>query len=195
MKLLQSVQRQFALMGVNRQQLTQKYRINHKVLLFFFSYTCNITTFSLFMYHECNTFQKYAESFFNISTDVLVTLCYANVVFRVDGFFLFIDSCTDIVAGRKWNKKVLLEISNQQSLLSAYPIINIENFPGLGRPVSKAIYDEFSQLIEKWSDITSLALAKGTPICLILPKSLVSFALYFTTDSADKSFLLPLPMW
>lgn len=53
------------------------------------------------MYYEDNTFQEYTESFYVTSTDVLVALCYANVVFRVDGFFKFIDYSAEIVASSK----------------------------------------------------------------------------------------------
>lgn len=180
-------------MGIILQQLTQKNPINRTILLIFVSYTCNIISYCVFMYYEANTFQEYTESFYVTSTDVLVALCFANVVFRVDGFFKFIDACVEIVASSEWNLKknlgIILFIESVQLM------IKIQNVPGQQCPGSKAIYDEIDQQIEKWSEIIRLAAGKGTPICLILPKSLLSFFLYFATDSGSESFLLPLPMW
>lgn len=80
-------------------------------------------------------------------------------------------------------------------MLNVKPMVESQNISGLKYPGSKAIYDENNQQIEKWSEIIRLAAGKGTPICLILPKSLLSFFLYFATDSGRESFFLPLPMW
>lgn len=190
MKFFQSVQSQFAMMGIILQQLTQKNPFNRTILLIFFSYTCNIISYCIFMYYEANTFQEYTESFYVTSTDVLVALCYASVVFRVDGFFKFIDACVKLVASSKWNFN-----ENLQIIIECKPMGENQNVPGQKCPGSKVIYDENKQLIEKWSEIIRLAAGKGTPICLILPKSLLSFFLYFATDSGRKSFFLPLPMW
>lgn len=75
------------------------------------------------------------------------------------------------------------------------PMINNENILGLQCPGSKVIYDETDRQIEKWSEFIRLGAGKGTPICLILPKSLLSFSLYFATSLGSESFFLPMPMW
>lgn len=98
MKLYQSVQRQFAVLGINSQLLIQKYPFNRTILLMFFSYICNIISFCIFMYYDVNTFREYTDSIYVTSTDVLVVICFGNVVFGVAGFFKFIDNCVELVA-------------------------------------------------------------------------------------------------
>ena len=98
MKLFQSVQRQFAELGINSQQLIQTYPFNRTILLISFSYVCNIISYSSFMYYEANTFREYTDSVYVTSTNVLVAICFAIVVLQVEGFFKFISCCVEIVA-------------------------------------------------------------------------------------------------
>lgn len=191
MKLYQSAQRQFALLGISSQLLIQKYPFNEKILLMSFSYICKIISFCMFMYYNVNTFREYTDSIYVTSTVVLIVICYANVVFRVAGFFKFIDSCDEIVATSEWSWNCLIKTI----WWSVQSLIEIENISGLKYPGSEALYGETNRQIEKWSEYIEFAAAKMTPICLILPKSLASFIFYLTTDLGSESFDLPLPMW
>lgn len=68
----------------------------------------------------------------------------------------------------------------------------IENNESLS---SKAIYDKTNQQIEKWCKIIYSAVAKITPICIILLRCIVCFFVYSTTDLQNDAFELPLLMW
>lgn len=60
---------------------------------------------------------------------------------------------------------------------------------------SKAIYDETNRQADKWSKIICLAVAKITPICMVLPQCIISLLVYSTTDLGYDAFELVLPMW
>lgn len=49
--------------------------------------------------------------------------------------------------------------------------------------------------IEKLSKITDILLTKFVPLGLILPKSIASFFIYFTTELGEDAFVMPTPTW
>lgn len=50
--------------------------------------------------------------------------------------------------------------------------------------------------MEKWSKIIYFGIAKVLPICIVLPKMVISFALYFASDDSENDvFILPFPAW
>lgn len=49
--------------------------------------------------------------------------------------------------------------------------------------------------MEKLSELVDLVVVKFSVPCLILPKAIVSYYLYFTTGFRSDAFDLPLPMW
>lgn len=65
---------------------------------------------------------------------------------------------------------------------------------GLENPISKKIYEEANQQIEKWSKILNMLMRKVTTPCLALPKFIVSFVIYFATDLGNDAFQLQYPM-
>lgn len=62
-------------------------------------------------------------------------------------------------------------------------------------PKSKAILDEMTRLLEKWSVIGHFTIAIMTPICILCPNVIISYVVYFTTDAGNEAFELPLPAW
>ena len=70
-----------------------------------------------------------------------------------------------------------------------------ENFLGSQNPASKTIYVKVIHLIDKLSRFANLCILKVTLPCLILPRYVASFYIYFTTDVGNDAFELPLTMW
>lgn len=66
---------------------------------------------------------------------------------------------------------------------------------GLEYPEWETTYVQINEKIEKWSEIIHFVIAKLTPLCLILPKFIVSLSIYFTIVSETVELELPLPMW
>lgn len=62
-------------------------------------------------------------------------------------------------------------------------------------PQSKAIFLKSSQLVERLSEIVFTVLVKVVVQCSVLPQCIVSFGVYFITDSGSESFQLPVPFW
>lgn len=75
-------------------------------------------------------------------------------------------------------------------------ILNL-NFYDLGRKYAKseALFFETSQQVERLSEIVFTVLMKVAVPCFILPKCIVIFVVYFTTDLESDLFQLPYPLW
>lgn len=66
---------------------------------------------------------------------------------------------------------------------------------GLLNPTPKIKYDEINHKIEKWCKIIDLVTIKISPPTVFLPKLIIGFFNYFTTDLQNDAFKLPNPMW
>lgn len=66
---------------------------------------------------------------------------------------------------------------------------------GLENPPSKAICEKTNELVENLSKVVIFACKYGLGPCIVTPKVIVSFFMYFTTDAGNDAFDLPIPMW
>lgn len=67
--------------------------------------------------------------------------------------------------------------------------------PGAENPKSTKMYENNVHLVEKVSEIIYfIAINIGVP-GFLLPKLIVSYFVYFTTDSGRDAFELPFDMW
>lgn len=62
-------------------------------------------------------------------------------------------------------------------------------------PASMDIYIKTDKLVEKLTKIMYFLLTRVSAPSFVLPKFFASFFLYFTTDTGNNAFELPLPMW
>lgn len=62
-------------------------------------------------------------------------------------------------------------------------------------PTSKAVYQHANHLVEKLSRIGYFLIAIVSPVCIVFPKAIVSYFMYFATDLGIEAFELPLFYW
>lgn len=62
-------------------------------------------------------------------------------------------------------------------------------------PKSKRKYEKTNRNMEKWSEIVYFLTVKVTVVCLIGPRFVVSFFVYFTTNLGADAFELPILTW
>lgn len=74
-------------------------------------------------------------------------------------------------------------------------VVNCNCFLGSENPTSKEIYVKMSQLIEKCSKIGFFVMGKLTPVCWIIPKAVICYFDYFTTDLGSEVWELPVFFW
>lgn len=66
---------------------------------------------------------------------------------------------------------------------------------GLENPTLKAMHERTNDIVEKCTKIGSFAIKNVIVLCLLLPKVIVNFFIYLTTDSGNDVFDLPVPIW
>lgn len=66
---------------------------------------------------------------------------------------------------------------------------------GCKYPKSRRFFLKTRRQVERLSDVVFKAVIKIAVQFLMLPKCLVSYGVYFMTDSGSDSFELPVPMW
>lgn len=62
-------------------------------------------------------------------------------------------------------------------------------------PFSKTKYGVINHKIEKWYKIIDIVTVKVSPPTIFLPKLIIGYFNYFTTDLGNAAFKLPNPMW
>lgn len=66
---------------------------------------------------------------------------------------------------------------------------------GQNDPKSMALFSKTNQQVERFSEIIYMLGMKVILQCVMLPKIIVSYAIYFITDSGSDAFQLPIPLW
>lgn len=87
-----------------------------------------------------------------------------------------------------------IEILKNFSCIS--PLYNTINCKlGIIIPTSNAIYEETNRLVEKSTKNGFFILKYVIAPIFVLPKAIVCFSIYFTTDLGNNAFELPVPIW
>lgn len=68
-------------------------------------------------------------------------------------------------------------------------------FAGITNPKFTEIYAKAIEQVEKLSWFFNLAFTKVTIVFVAIPSFIISFVLYFGTDSESYAFRLPFPVW
>lgn len=66
---------------------------------------------------------------------------------------------------------------------------------GLNNPNSKKLYNTVSENLEKWSRIIDLAVAKLSPIFMVLPGLIATVYAYFTGNLNEENIRMGLSFW
>lgn len=66
---------------------------------------------------------------------------------------------------------------------------------GLESSKMKALYEKTNQRVEKYSRIGAFVTVCVIVPSFMLPKAIVSFFMYFTSDVGNDAFNLPVPIW
>lgn len=190
MQLFQFIQMKWLLLGVGPNQ----YPLNRKILMGIFLYSVGISLCCLFISRVAQDFIELTNAIYQTTAMMFGAVCVTNFAFRMAKFFEFISSCERLVNKSKFNRrrnKSFYQVSELiQTIFALLRLIS-----GLGNPTSTAIYTKVNQKIEKWTKTIHLFMVEVTAVLFIFPKLIMSYVLYYTTDTGGESFELPFPMW
>lgn len=91
LKAFRTIQKHFALMGINPKLMTQSYPINGHVLKYLLSLIVGLTFICVYICYNVDTFAEYTQFFFVGSAGLLVIFALLIAIFKVKKLFEFIN--------------------------------------------------------------------------------------------------------
>lgn len=164
----------------------QNHPFNWRNLLILVVFVIGLILICSFLFVVASTFKEYTESIYVSSVGILIFSMYLNVIWNKANIFQFIDCWEKIADKSKFLKIFQVEIQH---------CLFIIIFSGSKNPSSKAIYVKVVNQVEKLRRFIHFAFLKVTLPCIVLPKNIFCFYIYFTTDAGNDAFELPLPIW
>lgn len=91
MKIFQSIQEYFVMLGIDQHQSIQKHPLNAKNLVAFFTFGCSVIFTFIFTFYVAESLVEYANSILMGSMFLMITIVFAVNVFSMKNMFTFID--------------------------------------------------------------------------------------------------------
>lgn len=181
MTIFQSAQKYFGIVGISSHNVFQK--LNTKSVGTFIIFGQALISNYVFLLHEAGSFREYTDSFYATATVTLGAINFSIAVWKMAETFKFIENCEDIIGKSKSRISMYIQRLMQPS------------FVGLENPSSRAIYEEIVRQIEKMCEALNFIIIYISTPCVMLPKCMLSFFAYFTTDLGSGAFELPFNVW
>lgn len=103
MKIFQSIQIYFAMLGIRLPQQNQKYSFNVKSLLVLFQLFVPIIFYHGYQIHKSQNFEEYTKVFYETATVAIATFDFIILVWWADKLYKFIAHFEIIIQKSKWN--------------------------------------------------------------------------------------------
>lgn len=101
MIIFQSIQKYFAILGINPPENIEKRILNPKNTFGLIFFGALIISTDEFLFYEANTFQEYTDSFYATCTIALCGANFAIVVWKASKVIEFIENVQEIIRGRE----------------------------------------------------------------------------------------------
>lgn len=111
MKILQSAQRDLAVLGLGPRQFAQKFPLNGINAYAFFILFSMLNSASLFLLIEAKTFQELTYSVYAISSIILVLVVYVLAWWKLDQFYTLVKHVERIIDQSRFDRRKKLFIS------------------------------------------------------------------------------------
>lgn len=195
MKIFETVRKHYAILGISpSNQWSQNRPFDGKILLGFLLFGCNLASQTVYIYRVADDFKEYMMCICSISATFTMFVCFAAVFYRKAQLFECFGNMEKSIDARKtvWSHHYCARLNGQ---FQAQNILNILIYLDSKDAETKAIALKNIQRVERLSEITFTVVMKVIVQCMALPKCIVSFGVYFFTDSGSDSFQLPFPLW
>lgn len=102
MKVFQAIQKSFAFIGIEPEQVSKEYPINGRIVTTFFILAATTASANIFLWYEASNFKELADSFYATSTVTVATINFVIFVWNMKAFFQFINNLESFIARREW---------------------------------------------------------------------------------------------
>lgn len=92
MKVFQTIQKQFAILGISSPRPPiQKYPFNERIYFGFLLFGCSTVSKFVYIFHVASGFIEYVECVSVISGSIIIIVCFGAIVFRKSTIFESVD--------------------------------------------------------------------------------------------------------
>lgn len=189
MEIFQANKKYFAILGLTANQLVQTHLYNKKKIGGVFIFCLSIVSHILNILVVANNFMEYIECISTTYSVIVVATSYFTIAFNTEKLFEIFDSTEQLVNKSEYpfQHKAMHFQHDEQFWKNSTGIVEY--------PASKKSFIKINHLVEKCSETIYFAVVKVSPQCVIYPKFIISYMLYFATDLGRDSFELPFPIW
>ena len=101
MRLFQSSQRDFVILGIGPYDPTQKNQFNKNIFLYLFLCVLSLILTGAFLVFEADTFEEYTEGIYMFSASILSPLAAVSIAIKVQTLFTLIKRCENMLDASK----------------------------------------------------------------------------------------------
>lgn len=186
MKIFQEVQKNLAVLGLIPNQRQHKHwHLDWRAIFGVIKCLADIITIAVYVFTRAESIEEYMDSIFVLSVLISITMSYISVIFRSDILFKMIETAENESSFSK-----CCDLTFVQVFINTQFLLGVNNNPSL-----QPMYDKFNRIIEKSCEIIYLAATYVVVPGFVLPKVIVSYHTYFTTDAGSAAFELPFVAW
>lgn len=103
MKILQSLQINLGIMGIEANQLTKSHPFNGKNVSTLLILIISSTSANIYLFYEAESFREYTDAFYSTCTVTVCCINYMLIVWNMRRMFAFITNLENIILKRKSN--------------------------------------------------------------------------------------------
>lgn len=190
MKILQTIQRQFALLDIVPSN--QTHRLSNKILLGFSSILCSIVSQLMYIFRVASGIMDYMGCICSMFASINMFVSFAAIVSKRALIFQNLETIENLIDS---SKTVSCSVIHNFLIWIEFHSASINVFLGCKYPKSRKFFLKTNRQVERLSEISFMLQMKVFVQCFMLPKFIASIGLYFITDSGNDALQLPIPMW
>lgn len=187
MKILESILRDYAALGLGSGQLTQKHPLNSINAKTFSIFCFALISSTLYMLHDADSFEEYTISVFDISTLLGTISFYINSLWKNLQFHGVIEYAEKMINESKFDLFFDLYWNWHKA--------NCAHILGVNNPESNANYVQATLLADKCSEIIHFLMEKIFVNGIVVPNFMFYYYNYYFTDLERDAFELVVPIW
>lgn len=97
MKLFQTIQNKFAILGISSHQSTQEQPFNQRIILVYLIYGCSCILSNVYLFRKAQTVEEYTNCIYIATATTMLTLFFSIVVYKMPKLFKYIENVENIV--------------------------------------------------------------------------------------------------
>lgn len=142
----------------------------------------------MYLLEEAKTPKQYMQSYFTLCVAILMYISLASTIIEMPTIFIFIGDMEKVINEREF----LFTLSNSHIYCyQSHTIIIL----GSKYPKSKTMYKKANQLAEQLSKLANFALVYVSVPVILFPKAIMSYFIYYTTDTGPSAFEVSFSVW